>query len=71
MLEWPELWKLLKIEPPPFLIQEDIHPNYWGQLALRNCLRKEYKNGAPEPVGKCTIEGLTALGEPKMELKWP
>ncbi len=46
----------------PFLIQEDVHPNFWGQLALRNCLRKEYNNGAPKEVGTCLIEkpGLTA-----------
>ena len=23
---------------PPYEIQEDMHPNYWAQLALRNCL---------------------------------
>lgn len=47
----------------PFLIQEDMHPNFWGQLALRNCLRKEYNNGAPKNVGTCIIEkpGLTAV----------
>ena len=29
------------------------HPNYWGQLALRNCLRQAYNGGAPRG-GTCT-----------------
>lgn len=57
-------WNLwgLNLGGTPFLLQEDIHPNFWGQLALRNCLRKEYKNGAPKEEGTCVIEkpGLTA-----------
>ena len=30
----------------PYQLQEDAHPNYWGQLALRNCLRQAYNGGA-------------------------
>ena len=63
----------------PFYQQESIHPNFWGQLALRNCLRKAYNGGAPKG-GTCKIEGpgLTAVAgglppvvarEPLMELK--
>jgi hypothetical protein len=64
----------------PFSWQEDLHPNYWGQLALRNCVRQAYDNGTPKG-GTCKIAaggGMTAdrLGvppvmryEPKMELK--
>jgi hypothetical protein len=60
--------------------QEAIHPNYWAQLALRNCLRQAYNSGAPKG-GKCKIEGpgLTKPGEggipegvspePKMKLE--
>jgi hypothetical protein len=52
---------------PPYQIQEDGHPSYWGQLALRNCLRQAYTNGAPR-AGACTIggSGLTSRGEPVM-----
>ena len=31
----------------PYQLQEDAHPNYWGQLALRNCMRQAYNAGAP------------------------
>jgi hypothetical protein len=62
-----------------FLKQEGIHPNYWAQLALRNCARQAYNNGAPKG-GTCTIDanGLFAPPgaplnnwrlEPKMQLK--
>jgi hypothetical protein len=53
----------------PYEIQEDIHPNYWGQLALRNCLTQAYNGGTPKG-GTCTISatGLNAAGEPNMSL---
>jgi hypothetical protein len=51
-------------------LQEDLHPNYWGQLALRNCLRQAYNAGTPRG-GTCTRTGtgLTAGGEPVMTLR--
>jgi hypothetical protein len=53
----------------PYEIQEDIHPNYWGQLALRNCLTQAYNGGTPKG-GACTISasGLNSAGEPNMSL---
>jgi hypothetical protein len=50
-------------------LQEDLHPNYWGQLALRNCLRQAYNSGTPRG-GTCTRTGtgLTGGGEPVMTL---
>ena len=53
----------------PFEIQEDLHPNYWGQLALRNCLTQAYNAGTPKG-GTCTIsaKGLNSAGEPNMSL---
>jgi hypothetical protein len=55
---------------PPYEIQEDLHPNYWAQLALRNCVTQAYNAGTPKG-GTCTIsgEGLNAAGEPNMLLK--
>jgi hypothetical protein len=52
-----------------YYIQESLHPNYWGQLALRSCVRQAYNGGAPRG-GTCTIAGtgLTAAGEPRMTL---
>src|SRR5512142_3564879 len=54
----------------PYQLQEDIHPNYWGQLALRNCVRQAYNGGAPRG-GTCSIagSGLDAQGEPQMTLQ--
>jgi hypothetical protein len=51
-------------------LQEDLHPNYWGQLALRNCVRQAYNAGTPRG-GTCTRTGtgLTAGGEPVMTLR--
>jgi hypothetical protein len=53
----------------PYQLQEDAHPNYWGQLALRNCLRQAYNGGAARG-GACSIAstGLNAFGEPQMSL---
>lgn len=52
----------------PYQVQESIHPNYWGQLALRNCVRQAYNAGAPRS-GTCSRStGLNGLGEPNMSL---
>jgi hypothetical protein len=52
----------------PYQLQEDLHPNYWGQKALRNCVRQAYNNGAPRG-GVCTHgTGLNAQGEPNVTL---
>jgi hypothetical protein len=53
----------------PYFQQESLHPNYWGQLALRNCIRQAYNGGSPRG-GICTIAGpgLNAQGEPRMTL---
>jgi hypothetical protein len=50
-------------------VQESLHPNYWGQKALRNCVRQAYNGGAPRS-GTCAIatSGLTSRGEPNMIL---
>jgi hypothetical protein len=52
-----------------FYIQESLHPNYWGELALRNCLRQAYNGGAPHG-GRCTVSGTgtNGNGEPVMSL---
>ncbi len=53
----------------PYQLQEDAHPSYWGQLALRNCVRQAYNAGAPHG-GTCThpAGGQNANGEPNMSL---
>lgn len=54
----------------PYYIQESLHPNYWGQLATRSCVRQAYNAGAPRS-GTCVRSGtgLTSAGEPRMTLQ--
>ncbi|MEV7397671.1 hypothetical protein [Aeromicrobium sp. NPDC092404] len=54
----------------PYYIQESLHPNYWGQLATRSCVRQAYNAGAPRS-GTCvrTGTGLSSAGEPRMTLQ--
>ncbi|VXC37301.1 hypothetical protein [Aeromicrobium sp. 9AM] len=54
----------------PYYIQESLHPNYWGQLATRSCVRQAYNAGTPRS-GSCvrTGTGLTPSGEPRMTLQ--
>ncbi len=67
--EWVNQIRTVSAIFPPYEIQEDIHPNYWGELALRNCLTQAYNAGAPKG-GACTISGsgLNSAGEPNMSL---
>lgn len=68
--EWVNQVRTVTAIFPPYEIQEDLHPNYWAQLALRNCVTQAYNAGTPKG-GTCTIsgEGLNAAGEPNMLLK--
>jgi len=53
-----------------FLQQESLHPNQWGERALRSCLRRTYNEGVPRE-GRCTIRetGLNERSEPQMDLR--
>lgn len=56
----------------PYEVQESLHPNYWGQLAQRNCLRQVWNGGDPIS-GSCSnnavgTSALTVTGEPRMTL---
>lgn len=53
----------------PYYIQESLHPNYWGQLAVRNCVRQAWNGGTPRG-GACVRTGTGLLnGEPRMTLQ--
>ena len=67
--EWINQIRTVSAIFPPYEIQEDIHPNYWGELALRNCLTQAFNGGVPKG-GTCTISGagLNSAGEPNMSL---
>ena len=53
-----------------YYIQESLHPNFWGEKALRNCVRQAWNAGAPRS-GTCVrgATGLNANGEPNMVLQ--
>ncbi len=52
----------------PYQLQEDGHANYWGQMAMRNCLRLAYNGGAVRG-GICrSTGGKNSRGEPNMSL---
>lgn len=66
--EWINQIRTVSTATSDYYVQESLHPNYWGQLALRNCLRQAYNGGAPKS-GTCTHgTGLNANGEPNMTL---
>jgi hypothetical protein len=67
--EWVNQIRTISAIFPPYEIQEDLHPNYWAQLALRNCLTQAYNEGSPRG-GTCTISGagVNSAGEPNMSL---
>ncbi|MGV3759997.1 MAG: hypothetical protein ACO1PW_10725 [Actinomycetota bacterium] len=54
----------------PYQIQESVHASYWGQLAMRACMRQAYNGGAPRS-GACVraANGLNGYGEPQMALR--
>ena len=66
--EWVHQIRTLTTLFPPYQLQEDAHPNYWGQMALRNCFRQVYNGGATRG-GTCSRgTGLNAKGEPNMSI---
>ncbi len=66
--EWIEQIRTVSTVFGPYYVQESLHPNYWGEKALRNCVRQAYNNGAPIG-GTCTRgTGLNGNGEPNMTL---
>lgn len=67
--EWVSQVRTTSTVGGPYQLQEDLHPSYWGQMALRSCLRLAYNAGAVRG-GTCTIlkKGLSSAGEPFMQL---
>ena len=68
--EWVEQIRTTSTITGPYQLQEDGHASYWGQLAMRNCLRLAYNDGAVRG-GRCVraANGLDPHGEPQMELQ--
>ncbi|MDO8212710.1 hypothetical protein [Conexibacter sp. CPCC 206217] len=68
--EWVNQIRTVTTLVGPYQLQESIHANYWGQMAMRNCLRQAYNGGTPRG-GRCVrvANGLNAQGEPQMGLQ--
>lgn len=66
--EWFQQIRTVTAIFPPYQIQEDAHANYWGQKAMRNCLRQAYNGGAPRGGTCVATGGLNAGGEPNATL---
>ena len=66
--EWIDQIRTVSTATSAYYIQESLHPNYWGQLAERSCVRMAY-NGGVVRGGTCTIAGTGLVGgEPRMRL---
>ncbi|MFN8193081.1 MAG: hypothetical protein U0R80_02230 [Nocardioidaceae bacterium] len=67
--EWVNQIRTVSTIGSSYYIQESIHPNYWGELALRSCVRQAWNGGTPRG-GTCSIAGTgLAGGEPRMTLQ--
>ncbi len=68
--EWVSQIRTVTTIVGPYQLQEGSHASYWGQLAMRNCLRLAYNGGAVRG-GRCVrvANGLNAQGEPRMGLQ--
>lgn len=68
--EWINQIRTVSTATSDYYVQESLHPNYWGELALRDCLRQAYNGGAPRG-GTCTRTGtgLDSSGDPVMTLQ--
>ena len=68
--EWVNQLRTSSTVGSPYQIQESVHANYWGQLAMRACMRLAYNGGAPRG-GRCvrSANGLSSRGEPNMALQ--
>jgi hypothetical protein len=64
--EWVSQIRTVSTLVPPYQLQEDLHPSYWGQLALRNCVRQAYNGGAPRAGTCASTGGVNSRGEPNM-----
>lgn len=67
--EWVAQVRTITTVFGPYQIQESMHASYWGQKAMRACLRLAYNGGAPVG-GRCVraSNGLNGQGEPNMAL---
>jgi hypothetical protein len=66
--EWIDQIRTVSTADSDYYIQESLHPNYWGELAIRSCVRQAWNGGVPRG-GTCRTSGTGLLnGEPRMAL---
>ncbi len=66
--EWIDQIRTVSTATSSYYVQESLHPNYWGELAERSCVRQAYNGGAVRG-GVCMIAGTGLVnGEPAMTL---
>jgi hypothetical protein len=66
--EWIDQIRTVSTATSDYFVQESLHPNYWGELAVRSCLRQAWNGGTPRS-GTCTTSGTGLVdGEPRMTL---
>jgi hypothetical protein len=75
MVEWMTQIRTATAVTERFMLQEGLHPNYWGQLALRSCARQMYGMLSTVSTSRSTMHcrpgglGVLAVGnEPTMTL---
>jgi hypothetical protein len=68
-IEWFQGIRTVTTAGSDYYIQEDLHPDYLAQLALRSCIRQAYNGGAPRG-GTCALSGTgtDSYGDPQMTL---
>ena len=65
--EWVNQIRTVSTIGSDYYVQESLHPNYWGQLAVRSCVRQAY---VALSGGTCTRAGNGLVGgEPQMSLQ--
>ena len=66
--EWIDQIRTISTVFGPYYVQESLHPNWWGEKAIRNCVRQAYNGGVPRGGVCMRGAGLNANGEPNMTL---
>lgn len=69
LTEWVNQIRTTSVIGSPYYVQESLHPNNWGQRALRSCVRQAWNAGVPRG-GTCTRNGPGLVSaEPSMILR--
>jgi len=66
--EWVSQIRTLTTIFGPYQLQEGVHSSYWGQQAMRNCLRQAFNGGAVHGGTCVSTGGVNSNGEPNMSL---